>query len=76
MRQHFTTITDVTAHIAALDPMLTEDLGDEQFEVVIRDTLTVRYEDITEDHITECLRECYRASGADDSILSWLVIQA
>ena len=74
MRQHFTTITDVTAHIIALDPMLGYELTEEQLRTICADALyRVRYEEITNDEILDCLYQAYVHAGATPDIAAWMI---
>ena len=74
MQPQFTTITDVTAHIIALDPMLGDELTEDQLRTICADALyRVRYEDITTDEILDCLFQAYVHVGATPDIAAWLI---
>ena len=74
MRMQFSSISDVTAHVVALDPMLADELTDDQLRTICADALyRVAYEDITGDEILDCLYQAYVHVGATPDIAAWMI---
>ena len=65
MQSQFTSITDVTAHIIALDPGFSDELTDDQMMDIVRSHSAGRYEDITTDELDTMIVAAYMATGAD-----------
>ena len=76
MRQHFTTITDVTAHLVTLDSGFSDELTDDQMMDIVRQHSAGRYEDITEAELDAMIVAAYVATGADEATARLMLTNA